>query len=213
MNNFVKIILLDLILMIFLEAVRIHVFKKIVVTSAVFVLKYNVLDIYHVLLFFFGGGLWYIGGIVSAGIAANGIFPGNNTRTCRKNYLQTSLNFILSYSGIHSDHPQQHTPPFSTAYWTLTSLPCRLDGTYVYSAALVFTVLKITSTAMPTSSTDYAINGNSHSGPRDRNLCRHSFTYTRRSNPHKLITTMDLLNKVNTYLHVTSFYHDRNSQY
>lgn len=214
MNNFVKIILLDLILMIFLEAVRIHVFKKIVVTSAVFVLKYNVLDIYHVLLFFFGGGgLWYIGGIVSAGIAANGIFPGNNTRTCRKNYLQTSLNFILSYSGIHSDHPQQHTPPFSTAYWTLTSLPCRLDGTYVYSAALVFTVLKITSTAMPTSSTDYAINGNSHSGPRDRNLCRHSFTYTRRSNPHKLITTVDLLNKVNTYLHVTSFYHDRNSQY
>lgn len=212
MNNFVKIILLDLILMIFLEAVRIHVFKKIVVTSAVFVLKYNVLDIYHV-FFFWGGGLWYIGGIVSAGIAANGIFPGNNTRTCRKNYLQTSLNFILSYSGIHSDHPQQHTPPFSTAYWTLTSLPCRLDGTYVYSAALVFTVLKITSTAMPTSSTDYAINGNSHSGPRDRNLCRHSFTYTRRSNPHKLITTVDLLNKVNTYLHVTSFYHDRNSQY
>lgn len=176
--------------------------KKIVVTSAVFVLKYNVLDIYHVLLFFWGGGgLWYIGGIVSAGIAANGIFPGNNTRTCRKNYLQTSLNFILSYSGIHSDHPQQHTPPFSTAYWTLTSLPCRLDGTYVYSAALVFTVLKITSTAMPTSSTDYAINGNSHSGPRDRNLCRHSFTYTRRSNPHKLITTVDLLNKVNsTYM-------------
>lgn len=211
MNNFVKIILLDLILMIFLEAVRIHVFKKIVVTSAVFVLKYNVLDIYHVLLFFLGGGLWYIGGIVSAGIAANGIFPGNNTRTCIKNYLQTSLNFILSYSGIHSDHPQQHTPPFSTAYWTLTSLPCRLDGTYVYSAALVFTVLKITSTAMPTSSTDYAINGNSHSGPRDRNLCRHSFTYTRRSNPHKLITTVDLLNKVNTFL--TSFYHDRNSQY
>lgn len=56
MNNFVKIILLDLILMIFLEAVRIHVFKKIVVTSAVFVLKYNVLDIYHVFLFFWGGG-------------------------------------------------------------------------------------------------------------------------------------------------------------
>lgn len=56
MNNFVKIILLDLILMIFLEAVRIHVFKKIVVTSAVFVLKYNVLDIYHVLLLFFWGG-------------------------------------------------------------------------------------------------------------------------------------------------------------
>lgn len=96
---------------------------------------------------------------------------------------------------------------------SLNSLPCRLDGTYVYTAALVFTVLKITSTAMPTSSTDYAINGNSHSGPRDRNLCRHSFTYTRRSNPHKLITTVDLLNKVNTYLHVTSFYHDRNSQY
>lgn len=203
MNNFVKIILLDLIHMIFLEAVRNHVFKKICRNFGSFRFEIH----------FFFRGVWYIGGIVSAGIAANGIFPGNNTRTCRKNYLQTSLNFILSYSGIHSDHPQQHTPPFSTAYWTLTSLPCRLDGTYVYSAALVFTVLKITSTAMPTSSTDYAINGNSHSGPRDRNLCRHSFTYTRRSNPHKLITTVDLLNKVNTYLHVTSFYHDRNSQY
>lgn len=204
MNNFVKIILLDLIHMIFLEAVRNHVFKKNCRNFGSFRFEIHFLG---------GGGVWYIGGIVSAGIAANGIFPGNNTRTCRKNYLQTSLNFILSYSGIHSDHPQQHTPPFSTAYWTLTSLPCRLDGTYVYTAALVFTVLKITSTAMPTSSTDYAINGNSHSGPRDRNLCRHSFTYTRRSNPHKLITTVDLLNKVNTYLHVTSFYHDRNSQY
>lgn len=56
MNNFVKIILFDLIFMIFFEVVCIYVFKKIVVILVVFVLKYNVFDIYYVLLFFFGGG-------------------------------------------------------------------------------------------------------------------------------------------------------------
>lgn len=58
--------------------------------------------------------------------------PENNSRTCRKNYLHTSLNFILLYSGIHRDHSDQYIPDPTSLYGLSDPhfTTRRLDGTY-----------------------------------------------------------------------------------